>query len=150
HGMRGFFEYGRFSSAGGTSSRQLGVRFMSLTPYRPTFDIALAGWRDNALVVVPDVDLALPLPLASSLRIVPRAGVSLLFASWGGPSCPAAGANVGMGLVFDLNPARSLRADAVARQYAGEELADDNPVVSFTVGLGWRTATSTPSITSEP
>jgi hypothetical protein len=126
----------------------LGVRFSSLTPNRPAIDIALAGSGGYALVVTPDVDVAFPIALGPNLRFIPRAGASMLLVSGGGMMGGAMGTNVGAGLALDLDSALSLRADVVARRYVGEELADDNPFTSFTVGVGWRSGTSTPSITS--
>lgn len=147
-GRRGFFELGQLSATDGASVSQLGVRFSSLTPNQPAIDIALAGWGGYGLVVVPDVDAAFPIALGPNLRFIPRAGVSMLLVSGGGLMGGAVGTNVGAGVALDLDSALSLRADVVARRFVGEELADDNPFMSFTVGIGWRSGRSTPSITS--
>jgi hypothetical protein len=147
-GHRGFFELGQLSATDEGSLTQVGMRFASLTPNRPSLDIALAGWGGGGLVVVPDIDVAVPIALGPNLRLIPRAGASMLLVSGGSFIGGAVGTNVGAGLVLDLDSALSLRADAVARRYVGEELADDNPFMSFTVGIGWRAGGSTPSITS--
>jgi hypothetical protein len=147
-GRRGFFELGQLSSTDGASVSQLGMRFSSLTPNRPSIDIALAGWGGYGLVVTPDVDVAFPLALGPNLRFIPRAGVSMLLVSGGGMVGGATGTNVGAGLALDLDSALSLRADVVARRYVGEELTDDNPFMSFTVGIGWRSGAGRPGITS--
>ena len=147
-GRRGFFELGQLSSADEGSMSQLGVRFSSLTPNQPAIDIALAGWGGYGLVVTPDIDVAFPIALGPNLRFIPRAGASMLLVSGGGFMGGAIGTNVGAGLALDLDSALSLRADVVARRYVGEELADDNPFMSFTVGIGWRSGASRPSITS--
>src|SRR4029077_2893524 len=53
-----------------------GLRFCSVTPLKPNFDCSVTFAILPGVVGTMDLDLALPIPLGESVRLIPRAGGS--------------------------------------------------------------------------
>ena len=136
---RGYAEVG---SSGFTTSEegaywQAGLRVSTLDTRSPSLDYAFGAWLVPAVVVVQDLDLAVPVALGATARLVPRVGGSLLLVGGGGFGAAAVGGNVGVGLVLAADQPVSFRVDYTLRRFPAEELSDDGDLQSVSVGLSW-------------
>jgi len=135
-GLRAFLEVGQ-ATFGDAVERQVGFRILSLTPNDPCIDFALGVWLASGAVITPDVDLALPIALDRSSRLVPHAGATGLLAGGGGFLFLTGGVNAGVGLILGANGPITFHADYTARKFNNVELRDDGLMHVVTLGITW-------------
>jgi hypothetical protein len=114
--------------------RQAGFRAASLSPNNVSADFAFSALLLPAIILTPDLDIALPVALGQDVRLVPRIGVSGLLVAGGDVLGYAFGPNVGIGLVVNATGPVVFRTDYTVRMLGVDEAALMN---SISVGLGW-------------
>ena len=113
------------------------LRWGSVTPLAPSLDFVLPFAIEPAVITTPDLDLAVPIPLAPGMRVIPRAGVSVLFVYGGDIGAYALGWNAGAGLVVNAG-GPVLRLDYTVRAFGNPEDDLNGAMHSVSAGLGWR------------
>ena len=114
------------------------LRWGSVTPLEPGIDFALPFALEPALITMPDLDLALPIPFAPGARVIPRAGVSALLVYGGGIGGYAPGWNAGAGLVLNARGPVVLRVDYTVHAYANSDGELDGVMHAVSAGIGFR------------
>ena len=136
---RGYAEFGStgFTASGEESYWQGGLRVSSLDTRAPSVDLAFGALLVPAAIITFDLDLAWPVAMSPSTRLVPRVGGSALVIGGPGIGGAALGGNAGLGLVLAANQPVSFRVDYTIRRFALEELSDDGNLQTVSVGLSW-------------
>jgi hypothetical protein len=135
--LQGYAEYGRSWFGQDEGGAQVGLRIASVVPDRMGMDLELGIWIAPAAVLTPDLDITYPIALGPAVRLAPRVGLSGLLAGGGNFLFVAAGANAGVGLVFNARGPFSIRTDYTVRFFQGDELRDEGAMHALTVGIGW-------------
>ena len=137
-GRRMYAELGQlaFDEEEGVST--VGLRWGSVTPGQPSLDFALPFVVSYAIVTTPDLDLALPIPVAPGVRVIPRAGASAIVVLGGEVGFYAFGWNAGAGVVLNAGGPVLLRADYTVRSFSTTDSALDSAMHAASVGLGWK------------
>jgi len=138
-GRRMYLEVGQLWSTESDGALETGgLRWGSVTPFRPSGDFALTFGLVPALVTNADLDLAVPIEVAPRVRVIPRAGVSGLALLGGDFAGFAFGLNAGGGLVLNADGPMLLRVDYTERLYLPQDAEAAMLLHHVSAGLGWR------------
>jgi hypothetical protein len=77
-GHRMYAALGRAGSDQELDMTTVEVRWGSVAPLKPGVDFALPFVVESPIFITPEVDLALPIPVGASTRVIPRAGAMLM------------------------------------------------------------------------
>jgi hypothetical protein len=112
-----------------------GLRWCSVAPMRPSVDFAFTFALVAGIIGASELDLALPVPLAPGVSVIPRAGVSAYVVSGAGG---ALGFNYGAGVVLNPNGPVLLRADVCEHGLGTGGPGRPTVLTSISAGIGWR------------
>jgi len=133
-GTRPFAEFGIASfQREESAAKQAGFRITSVTPGQPGVDFSLAAWVAPLAVLTPDLDITVPFALGPDARLVPRVGVSGLLFGGGDFVGAAAGANAGVGVIFNTRGRLSFRVDYTLRRI---NTAVEEPLTMHVLSIG--------------
>ena len=125
-------ELGALLDLGNESSLSLvGVRSGPVRSGHPGLELAFSASFTSPIVLLADLDLAVPFGPQEGPTFLARGGVSGLTGSLIG----VAGFNVGVGMIQPLRPGLGLRGDVIRRFYQSE--GDSFGITALTIGLVW-------------